>query len=155
MNPTPRSVRRLWTALGVLLMAGLAAYFHFLVTGSYDSLVLFFRNAGSAFFVVVAGIEAYFARRVYTQFEISEPMHTVWVLVFLSASCRLAGAALGQVLSADIPWNPLVVFKVFHLNQSGNWRDVGLVIGGPAAMAFLAAALMCAIVLTRRVGVLS
>ncbi len=155
MIAAPRSVRRLWAALGALLALGSAAYIHFLVTGSYDSLVLFFRNPGSAFFVVIAGIEAYLARRAYSQFEFSEPMHMVWTLVFLSACCRLTGAALGQVLSADIPWNPLVVFKLFHLNQSGNWRDIGLVIGGPAAMAFLVAGLMYAIILTRRLGVLS
>src|SRR5258705_475941 len=78
--------------------------------------------------------------------------HCFWLP---SACCRLTGAALGQVLSAEIPWNPLVLFKVFHLDASGAWRDAGLVIGGPAAMAFLAGGLMCAIALNRRMGVLS
>ncbi len=154
MKAAPRSVRRLWTALGVLLVLGLAAYVRFLLTGSYDLFVALFNTVGAAFFIVVSGTEAYFAYRARGQFDPDEPMRTTWTLVFLSACCRLTGAVFGQVLSVNILWNPLVILKAFHSEQSGVLHGLGIVVAGPVAMALLAAGLMRAVLLTRRLGVL-
>jgi hypothetical protein len=74
--------------------------------------------------------------------------------LFLSACCRLIGAAFAQVLSAQIPWNPLVLYKAFQKGQSGVLHSFGLVVGGPLAMALLAAGLMRVIALQRRMGIL-
>jgi hypothetical protein len=154
MKAAPRSVRRLWAALGTLLVMGLAAYVRFLLTGSYDLLVALFNTVGSAFFILVTGTEVYFAYRARSQFEPGEPMHTAWTLVLLSACCRLTGAAFAQVLSAKSPWNPLVILKTLHSEPSHAVHDFGIVVAGPVAMAFLAAGLMCAVILTRRLGIL-
>jgi hypothetical protein len=155
MKAAPRSVRWLWGALGCLLTLGLPAYGHFVLTGSYDLLVLFFRHVGGAFFILMASAETFLAHQARRQFAATEPMHATWTMVFLGACCRLTGAALVQVLSVDIAWNPLVMLKVFDLVRSRTLRDIGLVVGGPAAMAFLAVGLRRLIVLKRRLGISS
>jgi hypothetical protein len=154
MKAAPRSVRRLWTALGALLVLGLVAYVRFLMTGSYDLFIALFSTVGAAFFVLVTATEVYFTYRARSQFEPGEPMRTTWTLVFLSACCRLAGTSFAQILSAKIVWNPLVILKAWHPEQSSVLHDLGIVMAGPVALAFLAAGLMRAVILTRRLGVL-
>jgi hypothetical protein len=151
----PRSVRWLWGALGCLLALGVLAYGHFVLTGSYDLLVPFFRHVGGAFLVLMAGAATFFASQARRQFGATEPMYATWTMVLFGACCQLAGAVLVQVLSMDIAWNPLVLFKLFDGNQSRVLRDIGLVVGGPAAMAFLAVGLAQVIVLQRRLGISS
>ncbi len=151
----PRNVRWLWGALGCLLALGLPAYGHFILTGSYDLLVPFFRHVGAAFLVLMATAETFFAGQARRQFTATEPMHATWTMVLLGAFCQLIGAALVQVLSMDIAWNPLVLLKGFDLDQSRVLRGIGLVVVGPAAMAFLALGLRRVIVLQRRLGISS
>src|ERR1700683_38091 len=154
MEAPPRSVRRLWTALSALLVLGVAAYVRFLLTGSYDLFIALFNTVGAAFFILVSGTEVYFAYRARSQFEPDEPMRITWTLVFLSACCRLTGAVFAQVLSANISWNPLVILKELHSEQSGALHDLSIVVAGPVALALLAAGLMRAVLLTGRLGVL-
>jgi hypothetical protein len=66
----------------------------------------------------------------------------------------LAGAAITQVLSAQIPWNPLVMLKALPPGKSEGLRSLGLVVGGPVAMALLAAGLARVIALQRRLDIL-
>jgi hypothetical protein len=154
MSVVPRTVRRLWTALGVLLIMGLAAYANFLLTGRYGLLVLFFNTAGAGFLVSITGAEACFAFRARGEFDATEPMHTTWTLVFLGSCCRLVGSLFGQVLSAKVPWNPLAGPGALHLEASRILRDFGVVTSGPVAMALLAGGLMRVILLNRRMGIL-
>ena len=137
----PRSVRRLWTALSALVIFGLVAYLYFVFTGSYQLLVFLFNYPGAAFLILVTGAEAYFAFRALQLFGRGEPMRTSWTLIFLSACCSLTGAALTQVLSAQIPWNPLVILNALPPGKSEVMRGLGLVVSGPVAMALLAAGL--------------
>ena len=155
MKAAPRSVRWLWGALACLLTLGVPAYGHFILTGSYDVLVPFFRHVGAAFLVLMASAETFFAHQARRVFAATEPMHATWAMIFLGACCRLTGSALVQVLSVDLAWNPLVMFKVVDLELFRALRDVGLVVGGPVAMAFLAVGLRRVIVLKRRLGISS
>lgn len=154
MKSAPKSVQRLWGALGILLIVGLAAYVSFVVTGKYDVLVALFDKLGTAFFVLVSGTEVYFAYRARSLFEPSEQMHGTWTLVLLSAFCRLTGAALAGVLSKPLPWNPLVVLGTFRPDRAGALHDLGMAVSGPAAMALLAWGLTRVVLLNRRLGIL-
>ncbi len=150
MSAVPRNVRRLWVLLGVMLTIGLPAYGHYLITGSFDFLVLFFQHAGAAFFLCVTATAAYFAYRVRTQFDSSEPMHLTWSMVFLSSCCQFAGLTCSQVLSVNIVWNPLVWLGPFDAWRASALRDVGLVISSPVAFLLLAGGLSRVLVLKRR-----
>lgn len=154
MKSAPKSVRRLWAALGLLLIVGLAAYVSFLVTGKYDALVALFDRVGVTFFMVVSGTEVYFAYQARSLFEPNEEMHGTWTLVFLSAFCRLTGAALTGVFSKQHPWNPLVVLEAFRPDRAGTLHDLGVAASGPAAMGLLAWGLMRVLLLNRRLGIL-
>jgi hypothetical protein len=154
VKSTPRSVRSLWAALGILLIVGLAAYVSFVVTGKYDALVALFDKLGVTFFMLVSGTEMYFAYRARGLFEPTEEMHGTWTLVLLSAFCRLTGAALTGVLSKQAPWNPLVVLGAFRPDRAGALHDLGLAASGPAAMALLAWGLMRVLALNHRLGIL-
>ncbi len=149
-----KTVRRLWTALTALLVLGVMAYAHFLFTGSYAFLTMLFEYPGAVFFVLMTAAEVCLAFRARSLFDSAEPMYAVWTLIFLSACCRLAGAAFLQVLSAQIPWNPLVIFDALPAEKAETMRNIGLVVGGPVAMVLLAAGLMRVIVLQRRLGML-
>lgn len=150
----PRSVRRLWTALSALLILGSVAYLYFVFTGSYYLLVFLFNYPGAAFLVLVTGAEAYLAFRARQLFDPAEPMRASWTLIFLSACCSLTGAALAQVLSAQLLWNPLVMLNALPPGKSEVIRSLGLVVSGPIAMVFLAAGLARVIALQRRLGIL-
>jgi hypothetical protein len=151
---TPKSVQRLWAALGILLIVGFAAYVYFVVTGKYDALVALFDKLGVTFFVLVSGTEVYFAYRARGLFEPTEEMHGTWTLVLLSASCRLTGAALTGVLGKQQPLNPLVVLGMFRPDRAGVLHDLGVAASGPVAMALMAWGLMRVLVLNRRLGIL-
>lgn len=150
MSTAPRNVRRLWMSLGALLTIGLAAYGHFVLTGSYDLLVLYFRNAGAAFFLCVTGAAAYFAYQVRSHFDATEPMRLTWTMVLLSGCCQFAGLACSQVLSMDIAWNPLVRLGALNAQRSRTLHDIGLILNSPVAMALLAVGLGRVLVLKRR-----
>jgi hypothetical protein len=150
----PRSVRWLWVALNAVVILGLVAYLHFVFTGSYSLLVFLFNYPGAAFLVLVTGAEVYFAFRARQLFDPAEPMRTSWTLIFLSACCSLTGAALTQIFSAQIPWNPLVMLNALPPGRSEQIRSVGLVVSGPVAMTLLAAGLARVIALQRRLGIL-
>ncbi len=154
MNSAPKSVRRLWAALGILLIVGFAAYVYFVVTGKYDALVALFDKLGVTFFVLVSGTEVYFAYRARSLFEPAEKMHGTWTLVLLSAFCRLTGTVLTGVLSKQVPWNPLVVQGTFRPDRAAALHDLGVAASGPAAMALMAWGLMRVLVLNRRLGIL-
>jgi hypothetical protein len=147
-------VQRLWAALGILLVVGLAAYVSFVSTGKYDALVALFDRLGVTFFILVSGTEVYFAYRARSLFEPSEEMHGTWTLVLLSAFCRMTGAVLTGVLSKQLPLNPLVILGTFRPDRAGALHDLGVAASGPAAMALLAWGLMRVVLLNRRLGIL-
>jgi len=152
MSAAPRNVRWLWISLGALLTIGFAAYVHFVLTGSYDFLVLFFRNAGAAFFLCVAGAAVYFAYQVRSQFDVTEPMRLTWTMVWLSACCQFAGLACSQLLGMDVAWNPLIPLGAFNAQRASALHDIGLVMNSPVAMALLAGGLGHVLILKRRLA---
>ncbi len=152
MSRAPRNVRRLWVSLGALLTIGIAAYGQFVLTGSYDLLVLFFRNAGAAFFLCVTAAAAYFAFQVRCQFDATEPMRLTWTMIFLSGCCQFAGLACSQVLGMDIAWNPLVPLGAFNTQRASALHDIGLVMNSPVAMSLLAGGLGRVLILKRRLA---
>ena len=152
MSAAPRNVRRLWVSLGVLLTIGLLAYGHFVITGSYDLLVLFFHNAGAAFFLCVTAAAVYFDFQVRSQFDATEPMRLTWTMIWLGGCCQFAGLACSQVLGMDIAWNPLIPLGAFNAQRAHEVYDIGLVIGSPLAMVLLAVGLGRVLILKRRLA---
>lgn len=152
MSAAPWSVRRLGGLLGALLIVGFLAYGHFVLTGSYDLLVLFFRNAGAAYFLAVSGAAACFAYQVRIQFDFNEPMHLTWTLVFLNGCCQFAGLACSQVFSPDNAWNPLIWLGALTPQRSRALHDIGLVMSSPLAMVVLAFGLGRVLIVKRRLA---
>jgi hypothetical protein len=135
-----------------LLTIGLFAYGNFVFTGSYDLLILFFRNAGAAYFLCVTAVAACFAYRARSQFDSTEPMHLTWSMVFLSGCCQFTGLACSQVLSMDIAWNPLVWPGALNSQRSLVLHDIGLALNSPVAMSLLACGLGRVLIVKRRLG---
>jgi hypothetical protein len=152
MSTAPRNVRWLGVSCVALLTIGLCAYGNSVLTGSYDLLVLFFHNAGAAYFLCVTAVAACFAYKARSQFDSTEPMHLTWTMVFLSGCCQFTGLACSQVLSMDIAWNPLVWLGALNSQRSLVLHDIGLVINSPVAMSLLACGLGRVLIVKRQLG---
>jgi len=150
MSRVPRSVQRLGISLSILLLLGIAAYADFLITGNYVLLIRFFRNAGALYFLCIAALATRFAYRVRAQFDFTEPMRLTWTMIFLSFCFQFAGYVFAQMLGMELVWNPLVILGHFQAEQARKLYDLGLVLGSPVAMAFLAAGLSRVLVLKHR-----
>ncbi|HTB96335.1 MAG TPA: hypothetical protein VK716_04965 [Terracidiphilus sp.] len=137
----PRLVRSIWILTGVHLVAGMVAYVHFLVTGSYRLLGWYFTIFGSLFFLIMAAAECSLAFVCRSWFESDEPMRLAWSMIAFAALARLAGTGIRELADGRLNWGP----NQWLLPHVGGWfasqSQFGMVIGGPLSMAFLAAGL--------------
>jgi len=136
----PRLVRLIWIVLAFHLALGMIAYAHFLVTGQYSVLGLYFSALGTPFFIVMTSIECCVAVICRSWFDSDEPMRLAWGMIAAAALARLAGVLLRAVSDGHLPWG-----NWGQLSHPGGWfvnlSQLGLVIGGPLSMAFLAVGL--------------
>lgn len=137
----PRLVRLIWVVLALHLTLGMIAYVHFLATGQYAVLGWYFSVLGTFFFLVMTATECCLAVICRSWFDSDEPMRLAWGMIACAALARLAGVLLRAVYDGHLPWGywhpagqpPGVLFV--SLSQ------LGLVVGGPLSMAFLAVGL--------------
>lgn len=151
----PRFVRWIWRVCAVHYAIGLAAYLHFLVTGSYRYLTWYFLILGTLFFLLTTAAELFLAYECRAGFEADEPMRMAWTFIALSSLARFVAAVLISLdhwRAAPIPGSAssmLAVILPRGLAQTGE------VLGGPLSMIFLAIALSRVLQIQRKFGVLS
>ncbi|MGA2807354.1 MAG: hypothetical protein ABSE87_04415 [Terracidiphilus sp.] len=134
----PRLVRWIWTLLALHLALGMIAFAHFLLTGQYGLLNWYFWALGSLFFLVMTATECSLALICCSWFDADEPMRLAWLAIACAALARFAGTLLREISDGHLPWisrhwSGLVPTGIF-----ASWKEMGLVVGGPLSMAFLA-----------------
>jgi hypothetical protein len=137
----PRMVRLIWVLLALHLTLGMIAYGHFLVTGQYAVLGWYFSVLGSIFFLVMTAIECCLAIVCRSWFDSDEPMRLAWGMIACAGLARLAGLLLRVIYDGHLPWG---YWHRLSQPPSGlfvNLNQLGLVVGGPLSMAFLAVGL--------------
>jgi len=145
-----RLVRWIWILLALHLTLGMIAYAHFLVTGRYSLLGWYFGGLGTLFFLVMTAAEFCLAIMCRSCFDSDEPMRLAWGMIACAALARLAGTLLRAISDGHLPWGD------WHrlLQPSGSLfvslSQLGLVVGGPISMAFLAVGLGRVLAIQRR-----
>ena len=150
----PRLVVWIWRVCAVHYAIGMTAYFHFLATGSYHYLNLYFLTLGTLFFLLATATEFFLAIECRAGFEADEPMRTAWSFIAFASLARFAGAALISLdhwRFASLPGSTTSVLAVI---LPRGLPHVGEVIGGPLAMVFLAIALSRVLKIQPKLGVL-
>jgi hypothetical protein len=137
----PRLVRLIWIVLALHLTLGMIAYAHFLVTGQYVLLGWYFSALGTPFFLLMTCTECCVAIICRSWFDSDEPMRLAWGMIACASLARLAGVLLRTLSDANMPWG----FGRQLGQPSGglfvSMSQLGLVVGGPLSMAFLAVGL--------------
>jgi hypothetical protein len=144
----PRLVRWIWIAVAFHLALGMIAFAHFLLTGEYSLLKWYFWAPGSLFFLAMAATECWLAFTCRGWFDADEPMRLVWGMIGCAALARLAGFLLREVPDGHLPWGSWIITHPTGL--LANLGQVGLVVGGPVSMAFLAIGLGRVLSIQRR-----
>jgi len=134
----PRMVRLIWILLALHLALGMIAYAHFLVTGRYVVLGWYFSTLGTLFFLVMTAIECCVALICRSWFDSDEPMRLAWGMIACAALARLGGVLLRAVSDGHLPWGYWHQFSQLPGGLFTNLSQMGLVVGGPLSMAFLA-----------------
>jgi hypothetical protein len=133
-----RLVRLIWTLLALHLSLGMIAYVHFLVTGQYVLLGWYFGTLGSLFFLVMTATECCLAFVCRSWFDSDEPMRLAWGMIACAALARLVGVLLRAVSDGRLPWGYWHNLNGPSGGLFANLSQMGLVVGGPLSMAFLA-----------------
>jgi hypothetical protein len=137
----PRFVRWIWEVSAIHLGLGMAAYLHFLLTGSYQYLSQYFWIAGTAFFLLATAVELFLALQCRAGFEPDEPMRLAWTLIALASVSRFSGTLLNTANRWHLTWITGQTSSALALVSLQGLAQAGAVVGGPLAMLFLAAGL--------------
>jgi hypothetical protein len=150
----PRFVLWIWRVCAVHFAIGMAAYLHFLATGSYRYLSWYFLILGTLFFLLTTAAESFLAFECRAGFEADEPMRMAWTFIALASLARFVGAVL---ISLD-HWHIASILgstsSVMAVVLPRGLAEGGAVVGGPLAMVFLAVALSRVLRVQHRLGVL-
>ena len=134
----PRPVRVIWILLAVQLALGMIAYVHFLVTGQYVVLNLYFSVLGTLFFLLMTATECSLAMICRSWFDSDEPMRLAWGTIACASLARLIGAFLRAVSDGHLRWGDWLQLSQPLGGMFLSLSQLGLVVGGPVSMAFLA-----------------
>jgi len=137
----PRLVRLIWTLLALHLALGMIAYVHHLVTGQYVVLGWYFSALGTLFFLVMTAAECCLAIMCRSWFDSDEPMRLAWGMIACAALARFAGTILRAISDGHLPWGNWHQLSQPFGGLFVSLSQLGLVIGGPLSMAFLAVGL--------------
>ena len=150
----PRFVVWIWKVCAIHYAIGMAAYLHFLFTGSYRYLNFYFLTLGTLFFLVTTAAEFLLAFECRSGFESDEPMRMAWTFIALASLARFIAAALISLDHWRLGSIPGSASSVLGMILPRSLAEIGEVIGGPLAMTFLAIALTRVLFIQRRFGVL-
>lgn len=151
----PRIVKWIWSVCVFHLMLGAAAYVHYLATGSYYYLGLFFWIEGTFFFLLMTGAESFLAFECRAGFDTDEPMRLAWTLIALASLSRFAGTALIAANDWHLTGVTGQTSSSLALVSLQGLSQIGAVVGGPLSMIFLVAGLSRVLKVQRMFGVLS
>lgn len=149
----PRFVQWIWRACAIQLALGLAAYVHFLATGSYFYLHGYFWIFGTLFFLLATAAECVLAFQCRRGFDSDEPMHMVWSMIALAAAARVVGSAMIAAKNWHLNWIAGGAHGIGLVQLEGLGR-AGAVVGGPLSMVFLAIGLARVLTVQRKFRVL-
>jgi hypothetical protein len=131
-------VRLIWILLALQLALGMVAYVDFLVTGQYVVLGWYFSLLGTLFFLVMTATEFSLALICQSWFDSDEPMRLAWGTIACASLARLAGVVLRAVSGGHLPWGDWHQLNQLFGGMFLSLSQMGLVVGGPVSMAFLA-----------------
>jgi hypothetical protein len=151
----PRFVQWIWSASAIHIGLGMAVYFHYLATGNYRFLHLYFWILGTFFFLLMTGAESFLAFQCRAGFEPDEPMRLAWTLIALASLSRFSGTIPMAANNWHFTWITGQTSSVLATSSLQGLTQIGAVIGGPLSMAFLLAGLIRVLKIQRRFGVLS
>lgn len=137
----PRLVQALWLILALHLALGAVAYARFLSSGHYAPLNLYFSVEGSLFFLLMTAAECSLAFVCRSWFDADEPMRLAWGMIAYAALARFAGTLLRVLSDGNLPWSSLHWLNPRPLGPFDGLNEIGTIVGGPLAMAFLAVGL--------------
>lgn len=146
----PQLVRWIWTLLALHLVVGMIAYAHFLVTGQYTLLGWYFGTFGTPFFLLMTASEFCMALLCRSWFDSDEPMRLAWSMIACAALARLIGVLLRSFSEGRLPWGFWYRLGSPAGGLFENMTQLGLVVGGPLSMAFLAVGLGRVLSIQRR-----
>jgi len=131
------------------------AYAHFQVTGRYAVLGWYFWALGSLFFLVMTAAECCLAILCRSWFDSDEPMRLAWSMIACAAMARLAGVLLRSASDGHLPWGHWHQLSQPLGGLFASLSQVGMVVGGPLSMAFLAIGLGRVLGIQRRFHLLA
>jgi hypothetical protein len=152
---TLRSSGVILLVTGAYLLVGVGTFVEWRITGNDSWIEGFFQSPGALLALWLAIVNCAFSYRARNFFASSEPMHTAWTLVCLSAACDVVGVLATQILAATSAMNPLFHMSFWSAGLGDEVRQVGLVLGGVCRFGLLAGGLWYAIEAYRRSGLLA
>jgi hypothetical protein len=154
LGPMPRFVLWIWRVCAIHFVIGMAAYLHFLVTGSYRYLSWYFLVLGTLFFLLTTAAESFIAFECRAGFETDEPMRVAWTFIALASLARFVGTGL---ISLD-HWHVASILgstsSVLAVVLPKGLAQAGAVVDGPLSMVFLVIALSRVLKIQHRLGIL-
>ena len=137
----------------VYLSVGLSLWSIWMMTQDERWIRFFFDFGAALFFVGMAAVEWYLAVVCCRHFSQFEPMRRAWLLISISSACRLAGLSLTHIYAVPTRLNPYSwIDPTFLSVATGPARRLGLALGGPIHMLFLAAGLCQVLMVYRQIG---
>jgi hypothetical protein len=150
----PRVVLWIWRVFAIHFAIGMIAYAHFLITGSYRYITLYFLILGTLFFLMATAAEFFLAFECRAGFEPDEPMRMAWTFIGLAAASRFAGTVLVFLNHWHLSLISGSAASVLAAAFPGGLAQMGAVLGGPLSMIFLAVALSRVLKVQRLFGIL-
>ncbi|MDR3740569.1 MAG: hypothetical protein P4L40_16260 [Terracidiphilus sp.] len=146
----PRMVQWIWLLMAVHFAMGAIAFTHFLATGQYTLLTVYFNVEGTPFFIAMAVIETTLALTCCVWLDRGDPMRTAWVFIALAAAARASGALLHALAMVMFPWRALAWTHVHPFGPFDDLGQLGTIIGSPLAMCLLGVGLALILLELRR-----
>lgn len=151
----PRFVQWIWRVCAIHVMLGMAAYLYYLMTDSYRYLIWYFWIEGTLFLLLMTAAESFLALQCRAGFDADEPMRLAWTFIALSSFSRFAGAVLMAAKGWHFTWITGQTSSALALISLERLARIGDVVGGPLALALLAAGLSRVLKIQRMFNVLS
>lgn len=139
----------------VYLAIGLLTFAEYWITGNDSWIIGFFQSPGALLALCLALGACTFSYRARSFFASSEPMHTAWTFVCLSAGCDVVSVVTTQILAAPSSMNPLFHMPFWSAGLGGQIHSVGFVVGGVCRYGLLAWGLWNALKAYQRSGLLT
>jgi hypothetical protein len=150
----PRFVRWIWIAFAIHFAIGMAAYLHFLITGSYRYLSWYFLTFGTLFFLLTSAAESFLSFECRSGFEADEPMRAAWTFIALASLARLVGTGLSSLDHWHVGTILGSTSSVLAVILPKGLAQAGSVVGGPLSMVLLAIGLSRVLKVQHMFGIL-